>query len=69
VLAVAAGERLLHPVQANELFLSMTPEDAAKLRAQGFDFYDWAEGEVRFVVSWDQDDGDIAKFAAAIAAL
>jgi hypothetical protein len=24
---------------------------------------------VRFVVSWDQDDGDIAKFAAAIAAL
>jgi threonine aldolase len=69
VLAGAAGERLLHPVQANELFLSMTPDEAAKLRAQGFDFYDWAEGEVRFVVSWDQDDGDIATFAAAIAAL
>jgi threonine aldolase len=69
VLAGAAGARLLHPVQANELFLRMTPDEAAKLRAQGFDFYDWAEGEVRFVVSWDQDEADIATFAAAIAAL
>ena len=68
-LADAAGKRLLHPVQANELFLAMTPAEAAALRKQGFDFYDWADGEVRFVVSWDQDDGDIAKFAAAIAAL
>ena len=69
VMATAAGGRLLHPVQANELFLAMTPAEAAGLRAQGFDFYDWADGEVRFVVSWDQDDGDITKFAAAIAAL
>ena len=69
LLARAAGKRLLHPVQANELFLAMTPGEAATLRAQGFDFYDWAEGEVRFVVSWDQDDGDVANFAAAIAAL
>ena len=69
VLADAAGKRLLHPVQANELFLAMTPAEATTLRTQGFDFYDWADGEVRFVVSWDQDDGDIATFAAAIAAL
>ena len=68
-LADAAGGRLLHPVHANELFLAMTLAEAAALRAQGFDFYDWADGEVRFVVSWDQDDVDIAKFAAAIAAL
>ena len=44
-------------------------DDAAKLRAQGFDFYDWAEGEVRFVVSWDQPAAEIDAFAAAIAAL
>jgi threonine aldolase len=69
VLAEAADERLLDPVEANELFLAMEPGEAASLRAQGFDFYDWAEGEVRFVVSWDQDDGDIAKLAAAIADL
>ena len=69
VLGAAAEERLLHPVQANEVFARMTPKEAAALRAQGFDFYDWAEGEVRFVTSWDQDAGDVAAFAAAIAAL
>ena len=68
-LARAAGTRALHPVQANELFLAMTPAEAAALRAQGFDFYDWAAGEVRMVVSWSQPEAEIAALAAAIAAL
>jgi threonine aldolase len=68
-LGAACGHRLFQPVEANEVFARMTPEDAAKLRAQGFDFYDWAEGEVRFVVSWDQPAAEIDAFAAAIAAL
>ena len=69
VLRQAAGTRALHPVQANELFLAMTPDEAAALRAQGFDFYDWAAGEVRMVVSWSQPEAEIAALAAAIAAL
>lgn len=69
MLAEACGQRLLHAVEANEVFARMTPEDAARLRAQGFDFYDWADGEVRFVVSWDQPEAEITAFAAAIAAL
>ena len=69
VLARSAADRLLHPVQANELFLRMTAEEAAQLRAQGFDFYDWAENEVRFVVSWDQPDDEIEALAKALAAL
>ena len=68
-LAAAAGSRALHPVQANEIFLAMTPDEAASLRAQGFDFYDWAAGEVRMVVSWNQPEAEIAALAAAIAAL
>ena len=68
-LAQACGSRLLHPVEANEVFARLTPEEAAQLRAQGFDFYDWAEGEVRFVVSWDQPLAETTAFAAAIAAL
>lgn len=68
-LGVACGARLFQPVEANEVFARMTPEEAAKLRAQGFDFYDWAEGEVRFVVSWDQPQAEIDAFAQAIAAL
>ncbi len=69
LLAKAAGARLIHRVEANELFLQMTPDEASRLRAQGFDFYDWADGEVRFVTSWDQPRADIEQFAAAIAAL
>ena len=68
-LGAACGHRLFQPVEANEVFARMTPDDAAKLRAQGFDFYDWAEGEVRFVVSWDQPAAEIDAFAAAIATL
>lgn len=68
-LAAAAGDRLLFPVQANELFLRMTTTEATDLRAQGFQFYDWADGEVRFVVSWDQDAREIDALAAALAAL
>ena len=68
-LAEAAGARLVHPVEANELFVRMTPAEAAAIRAQGFDFYDWAPGEVRLVTSWDQDMDAVAKLAAAIEAL
>ena len=69
-LADACGsERLVHPVEANELFVRMTPDEAAAIRGQGFDFYDWAPGEVRLVTSWDQDMDAVAKLAAAIRAL
>ena len=69
IVAEAAGARLLHPVEANEVFLSLSEAEAAALRAQGFDFYDWADGEVRFVTSWDQPLEEITMFASAIAAL
>jgi len=68
-LAEAAGERLVYPVEANELFVRMTAEEAAAIRAHGFDFYDWAPGEVRLVTSWDQDMNAVARLAAAIEAL
>jgi len=69
-LAEAAGpERLVYPVEANELFVRMTAEEAGSLRAQGYDFYDWGPDEVRFVTSWDQDMGAVGGLAAAIRAL
>ena len=69
LLADAAGNRLLHPVEANEIFLAMSPVEAAQLRAQGFDFYDWTDNEVRFVVSWDQPQIEIDALATALRAL
>ena len=68
-LAEAASQRLVYPVEANEVFLRMSAEEAAALRGQGFDFYDWGSGEIRLVTSWDSDQGTVSKLAAAIAAL
>lgn len=74
IIAGAAAERLLYPVQANELFLRLTPPEAAALRAQGFDFYDWGVvdehwGAARLVTSWQHTEADVAPLAHAIAAL
>ena len=69
LLAEAAGDRCVHPVEANEVFLRVTPAEAASLRALGFDFYDWAPGEVRLVTSWHQTLDEIRPLAEAIAAL
>ncbi|HET7316776.1 MAG TPA: beta-eliminating lyase-related protein [Sphingomicrobium sp.] len=68
-LAGAAPDRLVYPVEANEIFLRVTAEEAAALRRDGFDFYDWAPGEIRLVTSWDQKGEPIERLAAAIGAL
>lgn len=68
-LATAAPHRLVYPVEANEVFLKASPDEAARLRAAGFDFYDWAPGEIRLVTSWDQQGEAVQRLAAAIAAL
>jgi threonine aldolase len=68
-LAAAAPERLVYPVEANELFLRVSDEEAARLRSQGADFYEWGPGQIRFVTSWDSDLQAIDRLAAAIAAL
>ena len=68
-LATAASDRLLYPVEANELFLNVTGEEAARLRSEGFDFYDWGPGEIRLVTSWDQQGEALDRLASAIAAL
>jgi threonine aldolase len=68
-IANAAGERLIYPVEANEIFVRATAAEAESLRAKGFDFYDWGPDEIRFVTSWDQGGEPLDQLAAAIAAL
>ena len=68
-IAAAAGDRLVHPVEANEVFLRVTPDEAAALRAKGFDFYDWAAGEIRLVTAWDSPADAVGLLADAIRAL
>ena len=68
-IARAACDRLVYPVEANEIFVRATAGEAENLRAQGFDFYDWGPDEIRFVTSWDQSGEPVERLAAAIAAL
>jgi threonine aldolase len=69
-IADAAGaDRLVLPAEANEAFIKVAPDEAAALRAQGFDFYDWGPGEARLVTSWDSDPAHVDALAAAIRAL
>jgi threonine aldolase len=68
-LANAARDRLVYPVEANELFLKVSDEEALRLRDQGFDFYEWGPGQIRLVTSWDSDSDAVDKLASAIAAL
>ncbi len=69
IIADAGKARLLHPVEANEVFLRLEPGEAAFLRAQGHDFYDWGDGAARLVTSWHHDEPQVAPLARAIAAL
>jgi len=68
-VAGGAADRLLHPVEANEIFLRMTGAERAALRAQGFAFYDWDDHSVRMVAAWDTLPEHASALARAIAAL
>ena len=68
-LAAACPDRLLHPVEANELFLRCTAAERAALRAQGFAFYDWGAEAARLVTAWNSDPVHVAALARALAAL
>ena len=67
-LASAAGERLLHPVEANQLFVRLSADERGALRDMGFDFYDWGDG-ARIVTAWDSRDQDVAALARALRGL
>ena len=69
LIGAQCGERLMHPVEANELFVRCSAEERDKLRAQGFDFYDWGADAARFVTAWNTREDDARALGAAIARL
>ncbi|TDQ80491.1 L-threonine aldolase [Dongia mobilis] len=71
-LKAIPGVELLHPVEANEIFIRLPLNVVAGLRAAGFDFYDWpgaAPGTIRLVTSFATRAEDVAKFVATAKAL
>lgn len=68
-IAAGNGERLLYPVEANEVFMRLDAQERQALRAQGFDFYDWGDDLARFVTAWSTREEDAVALAKAIATL
>ncbi|MBK1671439.1 low specificity L-threonine aldolase [Rhodovibrio sodomensis] len=65
-LAALPGCRLLHPVQANEVFCELPAGLADALSREGFTFYRWGAGDggsdavgVRLVASWNSEPGHV----------
>jgi threonine aldolase len=62
-LRLLPAVRLLYPVDANELFLSLPEHMIAGLIADGFVFYRWNDVEggavVRLVTAWNTDQSDV----------
>lgn len=68
-IGAAGGAQLMHPVEANEVFLRLGEPRKQALRAQGLEFYDWGaerSGEARFVASWDQSEASVEELCAAL---
>ena len=68
-IGAAAGKALLHPVEANELFLNLGAQGMQRLRDAGFEFHPWgseSSGHARFVVSWDQPESDVTALCRAL---
>ena len=68
-VAGACVDRLMHPVEANEVFVRLSPQEREALRDQGFAFYDWGADAARFVTAWNTREEDARALAAAIAGL
>ena len=68
-IAGACGGRLMHAVEANEVFVRCSAAEREALRARGFGFYDWGDDAARFVTAWNTREEDARALASAISGL
>jgi threonine aldolase len=70
-LASLPGARIVHPVDANEIFVALPDRVIRALLADGFKFYRWGGADancVRLVTSFATKEAEVAAFIAATAA-
>jgi threonine aldolase len=69
------GATLLHPVEANELFVGLPEATVSNLEGQGFDFYRWplraaqSNVTIRLVTCFATSSTDVDEFIAAAASI
>lgn len=69
-LAAIPGIRVVHPCEANAVFVAMAPERLDALRGRGWQFYTFiGTGQARFMCSWSTGEADIEALATDLAAL
>lgn len=63
-LAAVPGVEIVHPCQANAVFVSMSEKLIELLRANGWQFYTFiGTGQARFMCSWSTTEADLAMLA------
>lgn len=60
--------RLVFPVEANAVFVSIPPQAALRLRERGWLFYEFIGGAARFMFAWDAEEARVDALARDIAA-
>ena len=74
-LKSVSGAKLLHPVEANEVFVVLPEETASSLESQGFYFYRWplhrpkSGVTIRLVTCFATSSADVDEFIAAAASI
>jgi len=58
-LSQIEGVELAHPVDGNEVFVTLPDAVAEKMRAAGAGFYQWPDGTARLVASWSTREDDV----------
>ena len=65
-LAALMPFKLLHPVEANGVFVEMDDERLAALHAQGWFVYRFLDGSVRFMCSWATTEAAVEEIGEAL---
>ncbi len=68
-LAAASPFPVVHPVEANAVFVQMEEPALRALHARGWFVYRFLDGTVRFVCSWATTAAAVEEFAAALCAV
>lgn len=67
-LAEVPDVEILHPVEANAVFVRFPPPVAQRLRSMGWQFYDFiGTGGSRLMCSWSTTPGEVDRLTAAVA--
>jgi threonine aldolase len=68
-LAAASPYRVVHPVDANAVFVEMDEPTLKRLHAAGWFVYRFTDGPVRFMCSWATTQATVEDFSAALRAV